>query len=345
MENFSSENLKAHFDHKRFPPPWQAMVACSLMQFIVAIPLFLITFISGADYGKYFRTEFGEYMFNAVLSQFFAVLIIPLIFLLLFRKDMRSTLRLKKNIDFFQILMLVLASLGVFFGAQIINQFFVNGLSSFLGEPSDISDMQAATNFSQLLFEIVIIAGLPAICEEIFFRGFVMRAFERYSPVSAVILSSLAFAIMHGNLQQVLYAFILGLILGTVVMVTDSLLAGTVIHFTLNAASVILSYPPIFQVYEKIANEYSLIYVSVSMILLPSVAVICLIFFIQYSRRKNTKLLGKPFVSDLEYAKKMPKQKAWEKALLIIGWISFIAVNIISMISLWYYDVLTGSLL
>ena len=90
-----------------------------------------ITFILGADYVKYFRTDFGEYMFNAILSQFFAVLIIPLIFLLIFKKDFRSTLRLKKNIDFFQILMLVLASLGVFFGAQIINQFFVNGLSSF----------------------------------------------------------------------------------------------------------------------------------------------------------------------------------------------------------------------
>ena len=82
MENFSSENLKAHFDHKRFPALWQAMVGCSLMQFIVAIPLLIITFILGSDYGKYFRTEFGEYMFNAILSQFFAVLIIPLLFIL-----------------------------------------------------------------------------------------------------------------------------------------------------------------------------------------------------------------------------------------------------------------------
>ena len=152
MENFSSENMKAYYDHKRFPTLWQALIGCALMQFVVTIPIVVLNFFFGADYSFLFRTEFGEFMFNAILSQFFAILIIPIFFILLFRKDMVSTLRLKKNIDIFQVLLLILASFGVFFGAQLVNQFFVSGLVTVLGEPSDIANLEEATNLSQLLF-------------------------------------------------------------------------------------------------------------------------------------------------------------------------------------------------
>lgn len=343
MENFSSENIKAQYDHKRFPAVWQALVGCSAMQFTALIPLTLITFVLGSNYAEYFRTEFGEYMFNGVISQFFAVLIIPLFFLLITKKDMRSTLRLKKNLDWFQVLLLVLASAGVFFGAQFINSIFITGLSSFMGEPSEIEGVADATNISQLLFEIVIIAGLPSICEEIFFRGFVMRAFERYSTIGAIVLSSVAFAVMHGNLQQILYAFILGLILGTVVMVTDSLFAGTVMHFTLNAMSIILSYPPIYSQYESFVNNNPLIYFGVAMLILPAIAALCIVFFIKHSRKKNSTLYQKPFVSDMEFPRLMPKPQGWETALTVIGWIAFTVINIFSMLLLWYYDAIMGA--
>ncbi len=337
MENFSSENMKAYYDHKRFPSPWQAMVGCTLMQFTVLVPMLIIIFTLGSNYSQFFRTEFGKYMFNGILSQFFAVLIIPLMFLLICKKDMRATLRLKKNLDVFQVLLLILASAGVFFGAQMINSIFIGALSSVMGAPAEMLGVTDATNISQLLFELVIVAGLPSICEEIFFRGFVMRSFERYSPIAAVVLSSVAFAVMHGNLQQILYAFILGLILGTVVMVTDSLFAGTVMHFTLNALSVIISYPPVHALYENFVNKNPLLYMLVSFILLPPIATICLVFFIRHSRNKNKRLYNKPFVSDLEFPRLMPKREGWETALTTVGWIVFVLVNLISMITLWYY--------
>ena len=342
MENYSAENLKAYYDHKRFPSVWQALVGCTAMQFTAMIPLTAITLLLGANYAEKFRTDFGAYMFNAVISQFFAVLIIPLFFLLVARKDMRATLRLKKNLGFLQVFLLALASAGVFFGAQIINSIFIEGLSIFMGTPSEIEGVADATNISQLLFEIVIIAGLPAICEEIFFRGFVMRSFERYSPVAAIILSSVAFAIMHGNLQQIVYAFILGLILGTVVMVTDSLLAGTVMHFTLNAMSVILSYPPIYTQYENFAENYSVIYFLISIVILPVIASVALFFLIFHTRRKNKRNYGKSFVTDMEFPRLMPKPAGWATAITVIGWIAFIGINALSMLLLWYYDAIMG---
>ncbi len=337
MENFSSESMKAYYDHKRFPSVWQAMVGCTLMQFTVIVPMLIIIFATGNKYYELFRTDFGEYMFNGILSQFFAVLIIPILFLLICKKDMKATLRLKKNLDVYQVLLLILASAGVFFGAQMINSFFIGALSSVMGAPKEIPGVTDATNISQLLFELVIVAGLPSICEEIFFRGFVMRSFERYSPIGAVILSSVAFAIMHGNLQQILYAFVLGLILGTVVMVTDSLFAGTVMHFTLNAMSVVISYPPVYALYENFVNNNTLLYMLISFILLPAIGAICLVFFIKHSRSKNTRLYNSPFVSELNLPRLMPRQKGWEIALTAISWIIFVLINLSSMVSLWYY--------
>lgn len=342
MENFSSESFKAYYDHKRFPTTWQAIVGCAIMQFAAILPLIIIEVISLGNTSQLFRTSFGEDMFNGVLSQFFAVLIIPLLFLLIFKKDMRATLRLKKNIDAVQIILLLFISLGIYFASQIINAIFVSSLASFMGEPSEVGTITTASNISQLLFEIVIVAGLPCICEEIFFRGFVMRAFERYSPVLAVVLSSVAFAVMHGNIQQILYAFILGLILGTVVMLTDSLFAGTVMHFTLNAFSVIISYPPIYSQYENIATNYELPFLLTFVGALPLIAVIAFIIFIIYTRKKNKQKYNKAFVSEMEFPSLMPKSAGWERTLTVIGWIVFIGINLYSMFMLWYYDILTG---
>ncbi len=342
MENSLPRDIKAYYDHKRFPEIWQALMGCALMQFVVLVPLEIIQLLSGGDYTDNFRTAFGKSMFNGILSQFFAVLIIPLFFLLIFKKDMRSTLRLKKNIDLIQILLLFLTSIGIFFLVQFINGLFIQSLQSFMGEPSDALELNDAENLSQLMFQLVIIAGLPSICEEIFFRGFVMRSFERYSPIGAIILSSVIFAIMHGNLLQLVYAFILGLILGTVTMLTDSLLAGTLMHFTLNTISILLSYPPVYTIYEGFVTKQPIIYFAIAIMLLPLVGIGALVLFILYTKKKNKSLYGKSFVSDLSTPELMPKQQGGKTALTVISWIVFIGVNVLYMLNAWYYDVIMG---
>ncbi len=335
METSLPQNIKAYYDHKRFPKIWQALLGCALMQFVVLVPLEIINLLSGGDYTDNFRTAFGESMFNGILSQFFAVLIIPIFFLLIAKHDMRATLRLKKEIDVVQVLLLLLTSVGIFFFVQFINGIFIQSLQSFMGEPSDALELVRAQSIPQLMFEIVILAGLPAICEEIFFRGFVLRSFERYSPVAAIILSSLIFAIMHGNLQQIVYAFILGLVLGTATVLTDSLLAGTLMHFVLNSVSILLSYPPVFAQYEAFVTEHSILYFIIAIMLLPMVGAGALVLFILYTNKKNKRLYGKTFVSELEFPKLMPKQKGWENAVTVISWIVFIGINVISMTLLW----------
>lgn len=330
------ENVQAKYDNKRFPKIWHAITGVALMYVPVYTVLFLITMVLGTDYSVLFKTEFGSDMFSAVLSQFFAVLIIPVLFMLITKRDMKATLRLNKNLNILQVLLLAVFSVSVFFLLQIINGMFITGVSGFLGEPSQSGSITDAINITQLLFEIVIIGGLPAICEEIFFRGFVMRAFERKSPVTAVIMSALIFAIMHGNLQQLVYAFLCGIILGTVVMLTDSLLAGCMIHFTLNTLSVIISYPPISDLYTNYATNYAYIFSSVVMLVLPIIAAGAMALFVMHSLSRNKIKYGEKVPNDLKYAHLMPKEQNWERTLTIISWVIFVATNVFFMFISWY---------
>ncbi len=336
MENnpILSEKAQAKFDDKRFPKTWQAMLAAALMNVSVYAALYLISnFLQ--IFHVTFKSEFGVDMFGAVLSQFFALLILPLCFVLFAKKDFKSTFRLKKGIDPLQILLLFVISVGAFYLFQVINVVFVDTAITYFGEPAERSGTTPASNISQLLFEIVIVAGLPAICEEFFFRGLVLRAFERHSKISAILISSATFAIMHGNLQQLLYAFMIGLLLGTLTVLTDSILAGTVIHFTLNMTSVIITYPPINNPIDKFAQANPNLFSLIVLVALPAVAALACALFISYTSKKNKALYGKSVVSDLNHASLMPKSTVYQKIALVFSAVAFVLFNVASMYSLW----------
>lgn len=87
---------------------------------------------------------------------------------------------------------------------------------------------------------LLALAAAPAICEEIAFRGFMLSGFSRGGKVRlAVILSSLAFGIIHMIPQQVFNAALLGIILGMICVRSRSLLPGIAFHFIYNSLAIL----------------------------------------------------------------------------------------------------------
>jgi sodium transport system permease protein len=87
---------------------------------------------------------------------------------------------------------------------------------------------------------VLLIAGTPAICEEIAFRGFVMTGLSGLkNKYAAIALSALMFGAAHGILQQSMTASITGLALGWVAFQSRSLLPAIAYHFTHNSLSVL----------------------------------------------------------------------------------------------------------
>ena len=82
------------------------------------------------------------------------------------------------------------------------------------------------------------VAVLPAFAEEFAFRGVVMGSLRKYSDALALLVSSAAFALMHGNFVQLPFTFCCGMVFGFLVIKTNSLLPAIIIHFLNNALSV-----------------------------------------------------------------------------------------------------------
>jgi len=88
---------------------------------------------------------------------------------------------------------------------------------------------------------VLVIALVPALCEELAFRGFILSGFRKFrSPWRAIVLSAVFFGLSHGFLQQSLIACVLGLLIGWLAVRTGSLLPGMLFHLTHNAAAVLI---------------------------------------------------------------------------------------------------------
>jgi uncharacterized protein len=86
------------------------------------------------------------------------------------------------------------------------------------------------------LFAAVLVLGIGAsTAEEIFFRGYMQwQLREHWSPLTAVLVTSAAFSILHVSPVHVVLAFVLALYLGFVAEISGSTLPSIVCHVVNN---------------------------------------------------------------------------------------------------------------
>jgi len=86
-----------------------------------------------------------------------------------------------------------------------------------------------------LLQYLLVLAVLPAIAEELAFRGFILTGLRRrFRPGMAVLVSSFLFALYHFNVFQFVPSFVLGLVLGILAVRSGSILPGILFHLLHN---------------------------------------------------------------------------------------------------------------
>ena len=111
---------------------------------------------------------------------------------------------------------IVLIALLIVFGLQLL----LSGiLYPKLGLDYEITDMfevnQTSSSISKIIL-IIALAVVPAIFEELFFRKALIDFTLPYGRNFALLFSSLLFGILHMNLSQGIFAFIIGLIFGII---------------------------------------------------------------------------------------------------------------------------------
>lgn len=99
----------------------------------------------------------------------------------------------------------------------------------------------AAPAMDNGLMALLLSALLPAVCEELMFRGMILSAWERRGSRRALVMSGLLFACLHGSVEGFPVHLALGLALGALVLGSGSLYAGMLFHLLYNGLSLVLS--------------------------------------------------------------------------------------------------------
>lgn len=135
--------------------------------------------------------------------------------------------------------------LVLFFLLILVANSVYQSLISALHLPLQTNDqliLQQAKNAPFTTYATLIVSVLVApICEEVFFRGFVLPGFLRGMPVAmAIILSSLIFAVAHADIGSFVVLFVIGIALGFLRWRTGSIWPGIILHTINNGLGALL---------------------------------------------------------------------------------------------------------
>lgn len=107
-----------------------------------------------------------------------------------------------------------------------------------------IQRLTASSNVLSILLNIGLLAILPAICEEFFFRGALQPYLQKITkniPL-AIGITAFVFSAFHCEFSGFIPRFILGVYLGFLVYYTQSLWSSILAHFIHNTLSILMQY-------------------------------------------------------------------------------------------------------
>lgn len=114
--------------------------------------------------------------------------------------------------------------------------------------------MAAGRDASLFILQLLKSALIAPVCEELFFRGYLLCALRRYGVRRALITASLCFALAHGvNVGGLLVHLLLGCLLGGMMLKTGSLFAPMLVHGCYNLTIVLISYAGLTPVFSRLS--------------------------------------------------------------------------------------------
>ena len=215
--------------------------------------------------------------------------------------------------------------LALFFGGGVFCLFaniaaaYVDSIFTSFGIDYSIGETDIPKGIFGFLLYTLSTAIVPAVLEEFALRGIVLGSLRKFGDTFALITSSLCFGIMHGNFEQIPFAFMAGLILGFVTIKTGSLRVAVFIHFFNNFISVAFSYMRGIS-----ETQQNLIYV-----MLLAVFLVLALFFINRTAGQD--------ILKIEYGDCiLPEKDKYKTFFLSIGIIVFVLANLIQAVLLCF---------
>ncbi len=139
----------------------------------------------------------------------------------------------RKKLGFLTFLGLVAICFTLTYLGSILGTVINSIIGVITGEPP-VNDMQELTTSTPLWANLLFVGILAPVLEEIFFRKLVIDRLLRYGELPAVLISGLAFGLIHGNFYQFFYASLMGFVFGYIYIRTGRLRYTVALHMIIN---------------------------------------------------------------------------------------------------------------
>ncbi len=185
------------------------------------------------------RAQRNDLYQGVIITEYLLILLPTIIFLKVRGFSLKRVLKLNplslKQFVYIFFIMVFAYPVAVFLN------FIMIALVSSVSQAVPIS-VPIPDNFLDYLIGLFVVAITPGICEEVMFRGTLQAAYSKLSIKKGLIISSILFGIFHFNLLNLLGPIFLGLVLGIILIKTNSLYGSILGHILNNAFAMTLGY-------------------------------------------------------------------------------------------------------
>ena len=122
-------------------------------------------------------------------------------------------------------------------------------METFFDIFKEIFHVDYSVNFGQnptgiygFILQCISTVMVPALVEEFACRGLLLGSLKKYGEGFAVFTSAIVFGIMHGNFEQMPFAFLVGMVLGFITIKSGTVWIAVAVHAFNNGVSVFYSY-------------------------------------------------------------------------------------------------------
>ncbi|TYQ13086.1 UNVERIFIED_CONTAM: membrane protease YdiL (CAAX protease family) [Acetivibrio alkalicellulosi] len=200
------------------------------------ILVFIVTMLLIIPIATYTQRNWG--MYGLAITQF-ALLLLGVLPAVMFKVKLREVFPIKKPL-FRQ----VIGTLLIWLGSYLVVAIVANVLMYFFPEGfREVSNaLQDAFTSIPMAVSFLIVAVMPAICEEALHRGFILYSLDFKSKWTKIITMGVIFGLFHLDVYRFLPTAILGLSLTYIMIETKNILLPAIFHFINNAVSLLATF-------------------------------------------------------------------------------------------------------
>ncbi|MBF8984858.1 CPBP family intramembrane metalloprotease [Lutibacter sp. B2] len=243
--------------------------------------VYLVTAIILLTIGGYVQSK--NIKSGLIITEFILILLPPLIYAKIKKVNIIQFFRLKrlKIKDAILVVIITICTYPIALFFNLVFMIFISMVHPIIKPP-----VPTANDFGEYIILMFVVAVSAGICEEFFFRGLMLRGYEKIGKRKAIIFSAVLFGLFHFNIQNFAGPVVLGLIFGYLVDRTDSIFAGIIGHITNNGIAVTLGLllnlanknqyiQQNMKATEKMPNTMELVGVTIGMGIIAVIAGIC----------------------------------------------------------------------